>query len=328
MDEPVYKPKYVSPTSLHLWESDREAFFIKYLSGMPQPDNQQTLAMSVGSAFDAFVKSRLYSDLKLGDDPQYGLDALLKEQVDAEIMDDAREAGKYVFECYEACGAYSSLRGDLATSDETPRFEFTLRGQVEGVPLIGKPDCWYSRGGVQVVLDWKVNGYASKSAVSPKKLYRWCRDTWTADRAKPTRGGAGPHKQFVPMDFHGHAIGAHWLDDVDKTWADQLTIYSWMLGIPVGDDNIVTCIDQIACKPAEPKPLLRVAQHRCRISPFWQHSMVGRLHDCWNTITSGHIFTELTREESDSRCEVLIMQAQQMDDDPLWALVNQKRYRG
>jgi len=321
-------PKYISPTSLHLWESDREAFFLKYLADFKQPDGVQTLAMAAGSAFDAYVKSALHKHIFGNYGECYGLDQLLEAQVDESVISEAREVGAYIFDRYCKCGAYSELLDLLCRSDDAPRFEFTLLGEVNGVPLIGKPDCWFTHKGTHVVLDWKVNGYCSSTPTSPKKLYASCRDTWSSEEAKPTRGGDGPHKSYVPMDFADLSIGSHWLDDVDKSWADQLSIYTWMLGAPIGSENVVTCIDQIVAKPAEPRPLLRVAQHRCRISSFWQHSLQNRLTDCWRTITSGHIFTELTREESDSRCEVLVMQVNSYDDDPMWAEINQRKYRG
>lgn len=315
----------LSPTSLHLWESNREEFYVKYLSGLARQDENQSLAMSVGSAFDAFVKSALCTHL-FGTPPTgYSLDELLEAQVDTIMLDPAREAGKHVFDRYVACGAYRELLDWICRSGEQPRFEFKLVGEIGGVPLVGKPDCWFKAGDVNVVLDWKVNGYCSNSATSPKKLYANCRDTWTAEEGKPTRGGDGPHKQYCEMDYKGLKIGAHYLDDADKDWADQLATYSWMLGIPVGDEDVVTCIDQIVAKPAEPKPLLRVAQHRCRISSFWQHSLLARYQDCWRTIESGHIFTDMTREESDARCEVLKMQVR--DDDPFWAELAQKGYK-
>lgn len=321
-------PKALSPTSLHLWESDREAFYLKYMSGVEKPDQAQTLAMAVGSAFDAHVKSELVKHLYSEVPPEYELEAMLEEQVDAEIIPAAREAGKYVFDCYYKCGAYSELLDLLCRSTEPPRFEFKITREIGGVPLVGKPDCWFMLNGGQVVLDWKVNGYCSTSPTSPKKLYSYCRDTWSETEGKPTRGGDGPHKSFDPMEYCGTLIGKHYLEDVDHDWADQLAIYTWMLGTPVGSETVIACIDQIAAKPGDPLPLLRVAQHRCRLGSFWQHSLLGRLQDCWRTVTSGHIFTEMSKEESVARCELLDDQARLVDDDPFWALVNQKGYKG
>jgi hypothetical protein len=315
----------LSPTSLHLWESNREDFYVKYLSGLERQDEKQSLAMAVGSSFDAYVKSALCKHIFGSCPPGYSLDELLREQVDAEILDDAMAAGKHVFSRYVDCGAYNELLDWICRSDETPRFEFKLTGEIEGISLMGKPDCWFTHKGIHVVLDWKVNGYCSNSATSPKKLYSHCRDTWGEDEGKPTRGGAGPHKMYVPMDYHGLQIGSHYLDDTDAGWADQLCIYSWMLGVPVGAEEVVTCIDQIAAKPGDLSPLLRVAQHRCRISKFWQHSLLGRLQDCWRTIQSGHIFTDMSREESEARCEALKMQLR--DSDPFWSSLSSKGYK-
>lgn len=322
-------PKFLSPTSLHLWESDREAFYQRYLSGVEQKERAQTLPMAVGSAFDAYVKSELVQHIFGKTPPEYSLEALLEDQVDECILPEAREAGKHVFRCYFTSGAYAELLDLICRSGKEPKFEFKLTGIVDGVPLLGKPDCWFMFNDAQVVLDWKVNGYCSTTPTSPKKLYAYCRDTWESTTIlKATRGGDGPHKSYVPFDFHGMQIGTHYLEDTDKDWADQLAIYSWMLGTPVGNESVIACIDQIVAKPTDGLPLLRVAQHRCRLGSFWQHSLLGRLKDCWNTVTSGHIFSELPREESDMRCEMLDDQSRLKDDDPFWALVNQKGYKG
>jgi hypothetical protein len=337
----------ISPTSLHLWESDREAFYMKYLSDARPPRLDQTGAMAVGSAFDAFVKCALHHHLfgnegasfvdRDGNDTGvgiYNLKRLFEEQVDnPEIRPWAWEAGKYCFDSYVTWGNYNSLLQELMQSEEDPRFEFELRGEIAGVPLVGKPDLWYKRA-VQVIYDWKVMGYCSKSANSPKKFYKTCRDCWGMDRAKPTRGGGQPkaHKGYEEIDHKGHLIGSHWLEQVDKKWADQISIYSWMMGVEVGDDTMVAGLDQLCCKPApDPEanrnPLIRVAQHRCRISKEWQEKLQARLQAMWSQLQSGHIFDDLSREDSDARCEVMDM-PQPEGDDEFWGAVNERQYRG
>jgi hypothetical protein len=332
--------KGLSPTSIHLWESDRDEFYLKYLSDASRPDQIQTDAMSVGSAFDAFVKSSLHWHIfgNYGENETYQIDNLLAQQVSAECMTFARRAGKECFDRYRVCGCYDELLEDMLKSEVSPRFEFTLYGNVGGVPLMGKPDCWYRRG-VDVTLDWKVEGFCSKYSQSPKKLHKTCRDTWEpTDECKATRGGGEPkaHKNYSEMDHYGHKIGAHWLEEVDKKWADQIATYSWLLGMPVGDEETITCIDQLACKPhplqktvEQPLfPLIRVAQHRCRISSYWQHCLLERYQTCWNALQSGHIFDDLSIEESKARCEVLDMQQPTDGQDDLWAMMNERQYRG
>jgi hypothetical protein len=334
------EPKAVSPTSLHLWERDREAFYTKYLSDNRPPSQAQTEAMAVGSAFDAFVKASLHHHI-FGNDGggEYSLDTLFETQVDEECRPWALRAGRETFHRYRICGCYDELLEELLQSEEPPRFEFKLEQVIGGVPLQGKPDMWYKRA-VQVVLDWKVMGYCSKSAISPLKFYKSCRDTWFHSDdfpVKQTRGGGHPrpHKGYEEIDHHGHKIGGHWLEDVSKNWADQVAIYSWMLGVEVGDESMITCIDQLACKPhpandetTRNHPLIRVAQHRCRISSFWQHSLLGRIQDCWRVLQSGHIFDDMSREDSDARCEILDMEQPADDPDDLWAMVNERQYRG
>jgi len=342
--------KKISPTSLHLWERERDSFYVKYLSEEPRPWEPQTEAMTIGSAFDAFVKCSLHGHLFGHDgDGEYDLKTLFEKQCQVpELRLWAWEAGKYAFDCYRTWGCYDELLRELQQSEDDPQFEFELRGEVGGVPLVGKPDLWY-RKNVQVIYDWKVMGFCSRHPQSPKKFYKTCRDCWGGERAKPTRGFKGEpvaHKSYKEIDHFGHKIGAHFLEEVDSKWADQIAIYTWMSGVPVGDEDTIVGLDQLSCKPspdpdANRWPLIRVAQHRCRISAAYQQQLVGRLQDCWNQIQSGHIFTDLSREESDQRCEILDIQLRgevtevsgdavkdtdAMDD--FWADVNKKEYRG
>jgi len=306
--------------------------------------------MTIGSAFDAFVKCSLHGHLFGHDgDGEYDLKTLFEKQCQVpELRLWAWEAGKYAFDCYRTWGCYDELLRELQQSEDDPQFEFELRGEVGGVPLVGKPDLWY-RKNVQVIYDWKVMGFCSRHPQSPKKFYKTCRDCWGGERAKPTRGFKGEpvaHKSYKEIDHFGHKIGAHFLEEVDSKWADQIAIYTWMSGVPVGDEDTIVGLDQLSCKPspdpdANRWPLIRVAQHRCRISAAYQQQLVGRLQDCWNQIQSGHIFTDLSREESDQRCEILDIQLRgevtevsgdavkdtdAMDD--FWADVNKKEYRG
>lgn len=327
----------LSTTSLHLWERDRDQFYLKYLSPDKPDWEPQSPAMSVGSAFDAFVKCSLHQHLFGNDgDGVYDLQTLFEHQVqNHEIRQWAWEAGKYAFDCYRTWGCYEELLRELEQSEEPPKFEFEASGEIAGVPVVGKPDLWYVRN-VQVLYDWKVMGFCSRHPQSPKKLYKSCRDCWGTDRAKPTRGGGDPkpHKDYVEIDFHGHKIGAHTLDQVDHSWADQLTIYSWLSGVEYGDP-VVVGLDQLACKPSpDPEanrwPLIRVAQHRCRISEDWQTLLLARLQHCWAQLQSGHVFEDLTREESDERCRALDMQATVVggEDDDFWASLQEGQYRG
>jgi len=316
-------PKYLSPTSLGTWERDREQFYMDYLTEFQVSRTPQVKPMVVGSAFDAFVKSALHADLfGKGTNPMYNLEPLLEAQIsNHEFFDWGRKAGEHVFMAYKYSGAYASLLAELEQAAEPPRFEFTLNGEIGGVPLRGKPDCQYvHKDGAHVILDWKVSGYCGKRNTSPKKLYSMVRDG--QEMAKPSRNDGKPHKGYKGSLWKGVEVGEHYLEDVNPSWADQLAIYGWMLGEEVGTENLVARIDQIACKGQEAPsaPLLRVAQHRARISSSWQKQLLARLQACWTTISSDCVFTDMTPEESQVRCELLDMVAEdaRSDDDPFW----------
>lgn len=303
-------PTYISPSSLALWESDRESFYLKHLAEERPPRIPQADYMSIGSAFDAYVKSALHEAcFGKGADPQFEFDAIFTEQVEEHNRDWALRAGEFAFERYKQTGSHDELLTALQKSEFAPQFEFTVKGEVNGVPLLGKPDCRYiHESGAHVILDWKVNGFCSKYGASPYKGFRMIRDGWTSEEGKASRGVGKPHKMYMPMTHKGVEIGSHFLEETCEDWADQLSIYAWMLGEKVGDEDVVVCIDQLACKPNKDAefPWVRVANHCCRISEPWQKSLLQRLVNCWSTIQSGYIFDNvLTREESDERCEIL-----------------------
>lgn len=310
-------PKYISPSALGKWESSREDFYMYYLASQKPIYEPQTPAMAVGSAFDAYVKAALHRDLGIGD-PKYSLDALMDDQVEEHVRDWARTAGRHTFNCYKYTGAYDELLVELQHAKEEPRFEFTATGVAGGVPLRGKPDCAFiHQAGAHVILDWKVSGYCSKRTTSPKKLYAMVRD---GQDGKPSRNAGNPHNGYKPKVFKGLTIGSHYLEEACPDWADQVAIYGWMTGEKPGTTNMVARIDQLACKPGDPIPTIRVANHKARISAGRQKLLIARLQDCWRAILSGHIFPDMTLEESKSRCEVLDMVVEDMreDDDPFW----------
>jgi hypothetical protein len=95
------------------------------------------------------------------------------------------------------------------------------------------------------------------------------------------------------------------MEGCSKEYADQLCLYGWLLGEKPGDENVVGMIEEIVSKPAEPVPLLRVANHRARVKADYQQKLLDRVGRCWQAITSGNIFADLTPDENASRREVL-----------------------
>ena len=302
-------PKYLSPTSIKTYVNDTEDFYFKYLCDTRIPREPQTQPMSVGSAFDAFVKSYIFEALfGKGHDPRYDRQAIFEEQVEVHNRDWAWIAGEHVFTEYKEAGCLADLMLELNQAVGKPRFEFTLQDVISSdigdIPLLGKPDVFFINSeGARVVYDWKVNGYCSPRTKSPMKGYVKLRSR--------TGGVFYPsiHKNCKLLKFKGILINsAMFLEDGSKDWADQLSIYSWLLGEEIGSEEIIFGIDQI-CGPVDK---LRFASHRLRISPEYQYNLFNLVKQVWQVIDSGWIFQNMTREQSDSRCALLDARAETM----------------
>jgi hypothetical protein len=238
-----------------------------------------------------------------GSDSEYSLEALFEAQVEPQNRDWAMPEGRYVFECYKQSGAYFDLLKALLDASEPPRFEFTVEAVINGVPFLGKPDArWATREGVHIIHDWKTNGFCSRSATSPHKSYMLCRDGYIG---KQSKSHGTEHKEFLAIHHFDTVVNASYLEVSNPAWADQLSLYGWALDEKIGDENVVLSVHQIVAKPCQPRPQLRVAEYRARVASAYQLALADRLARCWTAITSGHIFADLSKEDSDARCAVL-----------------------
>lgn len=307
--------KKLSPTAFDLWETNPDEFYLKYLADQRPPKIPQTKPMSIGSAFDAHVKSYLNIALNAGI-PKFTFEDLFMAQVEEQNRAWARDEGRYVFDCYRHSGALSDIMIDMTGLASPPRMETDVTGDVNGVPIGGKPDLYYVvKSGGRVLLDWKVNGYCAKTAKSPAKGYLVIRDgwpnevsqagewTWASYGRSKSHGTA--HRDCLQTRYKGILVnGGVKMEDIDPKWAAQLCFYSWCLGEPIGSDFIVG-IDQLVCSPGSPRPQIRVAKIRCLISAAYQHELAARIERCWNHVSSGHIFAKMTREDSDRQCVLM-----------------------
>lgn len=270
--------KYLSPTSLALFERDRREFYLRYVVGVAKMP--QTKPMAVGSAFDAYVKATLVKKLfgtATIKGVDYSLDALLAAQVDPQNLDWARAAGLDVMSLYTNTGALADLVLELEAAIEAPRFEFTISGTISGtvgaVPFLGRPDLSFKTAYEPVILDWKVNGWMSASPPSPCPGYLKCRTLGKSSKA---------HKDTIASAVQGFVIniGAR-LEDVNTDWAAQEAIYAWLLGTPVGTPFIAG-IEQIVGRN-------RVSTLRMRVGREFQLGLFERAVVAWKIIQSGDI---------------------------------------
>lgn len=327
-------PKFLSPSALSTWQSNSEEYYTKYLAENPPPRMAQTQPMSIGSSFDAYVKSYMFERLfgKGIAGSEFELNTIFESQVEEHNRDWAWKAGAYAFECYKKCGALADLLVELENAKDEPRFEFTVSDDIptgkhecahnikeesfncvkcgpsvkQTVPILGKPDVWYvDRYGNPIILDFKVNGFCSKYPVSPKRGYI---------RIRP--GDKGSHKKCQESKVGGVTINiAEFFEAIDKAWAQQLATYAWLMGAPVGSFFIVA-LDQLCCSPSGEYPTIRVAEHRCQIGPDFQHKVLAGYAELWEIIHSDHIFRNRDKKESAARCDVLDMQHAAFTDGP------------
>lgn len=291
-------PSYLSPTSLDVWKKSKEDFYLQYLADNRPPRFPQTQPMSVGSAFDAYIKSHLFEAIFGKCTPAYEFTTLFESQVEVQNRDWALVNGKYCFESYVHSGAMADLLQELQKAKSEPRFESTIQGMVDGVPLLGKPDLHYvHQCNRPVILDWKVNGYCGNSMKSPEKGYIKCRDGWVGGQSNTHNQS---HKACQPFNLNGFTINvAHSLDQISKTWGNQLSTYAWLLGSEVGAEFIV-CIDQLACgpNPLGGMPKIRVAEFRAIVWAEFQKKLLLEYKELWEIIQSGYIFRDMTKEEA------------------------------
>lgn len=256
--------------------------------------------MAAGSSFDAFVKNRIHIDVfgvpaTLGSD--YDFEKIFESQVEPHCRDEARALGKYLMDIYVSSGAYGELIREILESDLAPQMEFSITGTINGVTLTGKPDLrYFTKSGVHVIGDWKVNGAVSKHGVSPVQGYKIVRPKDVS------------HKKFEALDFRGLTINKHYLEDFSPDWATQLCIYAWVLGEQPGDSEFVVRMEQLACRPPglrDPTLKVQVATHVARISDRFQMDVMRRLMEMNDALSTGHIFTDMTLQESIDNCDLL-----------------------
>lgn len=304
-------PEYMSPTSLRMFYEDIDTYYKNYLSPNRPPRFPQNKAMAAGSAFDAYVKADLYKKIVNKGNPEFDFTTLFEAQVEVHNRDFGYQAGRHIFNFYQEIGSLNDLILELESSLTEPHFESTVRGMIGGhregmkgtiqaVPFLGKPDVFFiNKEGAHVILDWKVNGYVSKFAPSPKPGYVRLREYGCLARS---------HDKCNPINFHGVYINSNcYLEEEAPNWADQTTIYSWLCGENVGAP-FISAIDQIVCNTKGMTltyPELRVAQHKCRISEDYQFALLDKAKIAWEIITSGHIFRDMSLEESEGRCKLL-----------------------
>ena len=292
--------KQLSPTGFMTFQNRPDAFVLRYV--LQKKSDPQTNAMAIGSAFDARIKSYL-ADVLLGRKGWF--EELFENQVESHVRTWALGESEKAFQQYKDCGALANLMLEVTGFQGEPRFEFDVYktlmfSDAFEVPLFGKPDMYFhSRTGVNVVLDWKVNGYCSQAspAVGFVRLM--------SAKGEPL----GCHKGCVPFQHKGFTI--NFAGAMKEDWMLQLAMYQWMIpAVTVGEtiqeheDSWVGAIDQLVYGT-----LFRCASHRIRIDHLYKKELREKLRRAWAAITTGHYYADLPREESDARMDLMVNDA-------------------
>lgn len=312
------KLPYLSPTSLSKFLENQDEFYLSYLAEVRPPRPRQTQPMSIGSAFDAYAKSYLHKKLVDDGDPKFQFQTLFEAQVESHNRDWAKHHGKFVFDQYVNSGAMADLFVELEKSIGKPRFELDIHGTVShdihGVPFLGKPDVFFvNSDGLNIISDWKVNGYCSKSGASPTKGFIKRLPGWDC------------HKDAYPVKYRGTSVNGSTLKlhETNSDWARQTVIYAWLCGCPVGSD-FVHAIDQVACnnrhnaQPGVGYPQLSFCQHRYRSDEEFQYKVFRQSVEAWDIISGPpeKYFRGLSADESASRCQALEARAKSLFEGP------------
>lgn len=313
------QPEYHSPSSIRTFFKDRDEYYLRYLADNRPPRLPQTIPMAVGAAFDAYIKSYLIERLFGAVDGQRFED-FFEAQVEPQNRDQALIDGKIVFDMYLTTGAMLYLMEALKRAIYTPRFESEIRAQVrisdeygsEDIPLLGKPDVYYIHRTqddvlVHIIEDFKVNGFYSKSKTSPRKgfIKSWDAVPYT------NKSHNQSHKDCVITIKDGLEINAACcIEDSDESWGDQCSIYAWILGEPIGSSATIG-IHQITGAPTRDGDRvislnqMRVSLFRSYVSKQFQIALAQMVLAMVRIIKTGHIFSNLSREESDLQCQKL-----------------------
>lgn len=303
-DNTLRLPKALSPSSLARWEDRREEFYTIYCSDVRTEKAPQINYMAVGSAFDAFVKSQIHSDI-FGEAATKGGDfdraVLFEKQVEPHVRDEVWEKAEFLFGQYVKTGAYNSLITDIALSPYAPEMEFKVAIEVNGVPIMGYPDLRYiTKELVHVIGDFKVNGAFSNYGVSPVQGFKIARSI-KKDQVKEE-----VHKKYMPKQFKDVEISDNCLGEFSRDWATQLTMYAWCLGEEPGNEDYVVRMEQLACRPNKNGEInVKIATHMSQISSRFQLEVMRRLVECWECLKKGHIFTDLSYEDNLEHCELI-----------------------
>lgn len=337
------KPRALSPSALKMFKTRTEEYYRKYITPIKPPPFEQTEPMSVGSAFDASVKA--YIREKVDGVPfKETYEYFFEQGVDPHNRDFARKAGDVCFNLYKETGALASLMlhieradGDILMEESlSVAFYNTARGAAAQklpadrdlwpeaiaaplaadesavllVVLNGKPDLLFSVDGIMAILDWKVNGYCSKTRKSPEAGYIAC---WDPDKG----GKPAVHKRAHVQPFDRQVCQVPVNIELDgclpSDWDLQTSTYKWLMSgeAPTTQSRpYIKMIDQI-CGGGNQGGSMRVARHAYRSVPVNDLRYFADYCDLWQAIADGKVLEDDRQAAIDAESAAFITDEEQ-----------------
>lgn len=330
---PMIVPNYISNSAFQKFYKDPEDYCINYCLFNPPARFAQTVPMMYGSAFDGFIKNWLYTRLYPEMHPDFEMPKIIHDQCGEHFWNpeykktingvewaynpdlDGFKWGEHLFAQYKASGTLTDLLHILKTADGIPQMEFTVEEAFKDKAivdkdepnidfvLLGKPDLYFkNKAGEHVILDYKCNSIGTAKKTSPKKGYVMLRDGWETGQKHSQRHNKAHKDASIIKEGGIDCNFADRFEDIERSWADQTTCYSWLMGTPVGD-TVVAGIHQLIGQGiiGDAMPNISVAQHHYSVQPDYQRELYDKYKFMWECINNGHIFHTLSRAESDHK---------------------------
>ncbi len=311
-------PERYSPSACSKFYSDRQEYYLMYLAPTKVPRQKSTEAMCLGNFYDSVVTNALaimfYGLSDVRTQTEFSYETLMEGCRQDHLDNDKLEAiAKDLFAQYKSTGAFAALCAELRQADEgSIKFQQPLYFNAPGgYTVFGFQDLSFTIGNTLVIRDWKCNGYFSKAGITLIKNYI---DAFPKDVKRVKY----PHKDvFLSRDVCGLQFAFGCASKAIPQYARQLATYGWALNdnkAPV--ENLLLGIEQVSCKRGGKRvPEIMFARTSNFIKPDAQLQLLKEYDFMHETIISGHIFDDLTREESDAKCVELNNLALGMQDD-------------
>lgn len=252
---------YLSPSSFAEWRTCPHKFYLKRMCGQYVVE-PTSMAMAVGTAFDAIVCNAVAKELGLDTIPEYGIEFNTND-IPAAIRATAINKAEYLFSVYKSTGAFKNLLAlDIGAIHPYAEKIITDENGRE-VSVYSKPDLFTKFG---TPIELKVQGADSNYGASPHPGY--CIALFNNGKSK-----------------FGHERSHEPLETLNLDWAYQLCIYDFTYSgvIPFRKRRVI--VEHIAVR----KDTVACSRIDTFINKEFNERVFNELVTAWSLIRTGQI---------------------------------------